>query len=175
MQTYKLYLESGPKKKKTMVHVLDVLGCIAKGSTTDEALNRTPGAIRVYLHFLKRHGETVSPDGEFETMIAEHVTEGEWLGSGDPALVFQPDLEPLTLKDAEKYIQRLQWSRAEVLALVGGLTGEQIEAEQNTKDRSIRAMLEHMLESEYYYVSTLVRLKDFLALVRLLRSKKAIC
>jgi uncharacterized damage-inducible protein DinB/predicted RNase H-like HicB family nuclease len=155
MQTYKLYLESGPKKKKTMVHVLDVLGCIAKGPTSDEALNRTPEAIRAYLRFLKRWGEAVDPDSEFETMVAEHVTEGEWLGSGDPALVFQPDLEPLTLEDEEKYIQRLQWSRAVVIELVGGMTGEEIEAEQNTKVRSIREMLEHMLESEHFYVSTL--------------------
>ncbi len=156
MQTYKLYLESGPKKKKTMVHVLDLLGCIAKGPTSDEALNRTPGAIRAYLRFLKRHGEAVDPGNEFETVVAEHVTEGEWwLGSGDPVLVFQPDLEPLTLQDAERYTQRSQWIRAEVLALVRGLIGEQLEAEQNTKDRSIRAMLEHMLESEYFYVTTL--------------------
>lgn len=155
MQTYKLYLESGPKKKKAMVHVLDLVGCIAKGPTTDEALNKTPEAIRAYLRFLKRWGEAVDPDSEFETVVAEHVTEGEWLGSGDPALVFQPDREPLTLEDEEKYIQRLQWSRAEVLALVGGLTNEQIEAEQNTKGRSVRAMLEHLLESEHFYVSTL--------------------
>ncbi len=74
MQTYKLYLESGPKKKKTMVHVLDVLGCIAKGPTSDDALNRTPEAIRAYLRFLKRHGEAVKPDGEFETVVAEHIT-----------------------------------------------------------------------------------------------------
>jgi predicted RNase H-like HicB family nuclease len=79
MQTYKLYLESGPKKKKTMVHVLEVLGCISKGPTSDETLNRTPEAIHAYLRFLKRHGETVDPDGEFETVVAEHVTEGEWL------------------------------------------------------------------------------------------------
>jgi len=32
MMTYKLHLESGPKKKTTIVHVLDLLGCIAKGS-----------------------------------------------------------------------------------------------------------------------------------------------
>ena len=53
MTTYKLYLESGPRKKRTMVHVLDLLGCIAKGSTTEEALDNTPGAIRAYLRFLK--------------------------------------------------------------------------------------------------------------------------
>jgi predicted RNase H-like HicB family nuclease len=149
MQTYKLYLESGPKKKKTMVHILDMLGCIAKGPTTEEALDSTPEAIRAYLRFLKRHGEAVDPDSEFETIVAEHVTEGQWLGSGDPALVFRPDLEPLTLEDAETYIRRSQWLRAEVLILVGGLTNEQIEAEPNTKDRSIRTMLEHVLESSH--------------------------
>jgi hypothetical protein len=59
MQMYKLYLESGPKKKQTMVHVLEVLGCIAKGLTSGEDLDRTPEAIRAYLRFLKRHVETV--------------------------------------------------------------------------------------------------------------------
>jgi predicted RNase H-like HicB family nuclease/uncharacterized damage-inducible protein DinB len=155
MQTYKLYLESGPKKKKTMVHVLEVLGCIAKGPTSDEALDRTPEAINAFLRFLKRHGETVDPDGDFETVVAEHATEGEWLGSGDPALFFLPDLEPLTLEDEERYIQRSQWLRAEVVELVNGKIGEQGEEEQKTKDRSIRAMLEHMLDSEYFYVTTL--------------------
>lgn len=155
MQTYKLYLESGPKKKKTMVHVLDLLGCIVKGPTTDDALDKTPETIRTYLRFLKRHGEAVDPDSEFETIVAEHVNEGQWLGSGDPALVFRPDLEPLSLEDAETYIQRSQWLRTEVFALVGVLTNEQIEAEPDSKDRSIRTMLEHVLESEYFYVTTL--------------------
>ena len=155
MQTYKLYLESGPRKKKTMVHALDLVGCIAKGSTTDDAWDRTPEAIRAYLRFLKRHDQAVDPNGEFETIVAEHVIEGEWLGNGDPALVFQPDLDPLTLEDAERYIQRSQWLRAEVVALVDGLTCEQVEAEQFTNDRTIRAMLEHMLDSEHFYVSTL--------------------
>jgi uncharacterized damage-inducible protein DinB/predicted RNase H-like HicB family nuclease len=159
MQTYKLYLESGLKKKKTMVHVLELLGCIAKGPTTDEALSRTPGAIRAYLHFLKRHSEAVDPAIEFETIVAEHITQGQWLGNGDPALVFQPDLEPLTPEDAEIYIQRLQWSRAGVLALVSGLNPEQLEAEPDSKDRSIRAMLEHVLDSEYFYLSSLCRIE----------------
>jgi predicted RNase H-like HicB family nuclease len=65
------------KKKKTMVHVLDLLGCVAKGSTTDEALDRTPEAISAYLRFLKRHGQMVDPDSACETVVAEHITEGE--------------------------------------------------------------------------------------------------
>jgi len=139
------------------VHVLDLLGCVAKGPTTDEALGATPDAIRAYLRFLKRHGEPADPEAEFKTKAVEHVTQGQWLGYGDPALVFQPDLKPLTPKDAETYIQRLEWSRAEVIRLVSGLTHAQLEADPGSKNRSIRAMLEHMLESEHFYLSSVVR------------------
>ncbi len=156
MKTYALYLESGPKHRKTMVHVLDLLGCIAKGPTTDAALAATLGAIHAYLRFLKRHGEQVDPDADFKTRIAEHVTEGQWLGNGDPALVFQPDLKPLTSKDAETYLRRLEWSRADVVQLVSGLSRARLEAEPKTKGRSIRALLEHMLESEHFYLCSAV-------------------
>ncbi len=159
MKTYPLYLESGPKKKKTMVHVIDLLGGIAKGPTTEEALNATPDAIRAFLRFLKRHGETVDPEAPFRTTVAEHVTEGQWLGNGDPALVFQPDLAPLLPKDTHIYVRRLEWSRSEVVKLVSGLTHAQLEAEPASKGRSIRAILEHMLESEHFYLYALGKIE----------------
>ncbi len=49
MAKYALYLESGPRQRKTMVHVLDLLGCIAQGATTQAALESTPC---VYLRYL---------------------------------------------------------------------------------------------------------------------------
>jgi len=48
MTEYALYLESGPRQRKTMVHVLDLLGCIAPGPTTADALAVTPDAIRAF-------------------------------------------------------------------------------------------------------------------------------
>lgn len=57
---YALYLESGPKKRKTMVHVIDLLGCVATGPTTDAALDATPAAIDAYRRFLARHGEPIA-------------------------------------------------------------------------------------------------------------------
>lgn len=53
-----------------MVHALDLLGCVAIGPTTEEALAATPGAIRTYRRFLHRHGEPVDPDAPFETQNA---------------------------------------------------------------------------------------------------------
>lgn len=155
MKTYSLCLESGPKKQRTMVHVIDLLGCVAKGATTDEAIANTPDAIRAYQNFLKRHGESIE-SGKFKTKVVEHVMEGQWLGNGDPALVFQFDLKPVTPKEIGTYLQHLDWSRAEVIKLVSGLTHEQLERELRNKQRPIRIMLEHLLESEYFYVVSLL-------------------
>lgn len=172
MKTYFLYLESGPKKKKTMVHVLDLLGCIAKGPTTEDAIAATPDAIRIFLRFLKHHGEKVDPDAPFNTKVAEHVMQGQWLGYGDPALVFQPDLDPLETKDIHVYVQRLEWTRAEVVKRVSGLTHAQLEAEPPSKGRLIRAMLEHMLESEHIYLSSLGKIEGLPSPGTILRKRE---
>jgi uncharacterized damage-inducible protein DinB/predicted RNase H-like HicB family nuclease len=159
MMLYRLYVESGPMRKKTMVHVLDLMGCIANGPTTEIALERTPRAIQAYLRLLRRHGESVDPDAPFTTEIAEHVTEGSWLGNGDPSLVFPTDLEPLTPEDIETYARRLEWSRAEVLALVEGLSEQRWVEKPQPIGRSIRAILEHIFGAEYAYMRSFGKLE----------------
>ena len=154
MTLYQLYLESGPRRKKTMVHVLVLLGCIATGPTTEEALERTPKAIGDYLRFLQRHGTVVDMDANVRTQVAEHITEGIWLGNGDPSIVFQPDLEPLIAEDAEEFFKRMEWMRSEVIDMVGGLSEEQLEEKPQPKGRSVKAILEHILESEFAYMRT---------------------
>lgn len=148
---YKLYLESGPRRKKTMVHVLEQLGCVSTGPTTDLALEKTPDAIRSFLRFLDRHGESVDLDGEIQTEIAVHVTEGIWLGNGDPSIVFEPDLNPLETEEIESLIDRLEWMRLDMVDLVGKLSDEELE-EKPEKGRPIKVILEHILESEYLYM-----------------------
>jgi uncharacterized damage-inducible protein DinB len=148
---YKLYLESGPRHKKTMVHVLELLGCVSTGPTTDLALEKTPHAIRHFLQFLDRHGESVDLDEEIQTDIAVHVTEGVWLGNGDPSIVFEPDLAPLETDEVDSLIERLEWMRLDMVDLVGDLSEETMEVKPE-KGRAIRVILEHILESEYAYM-----------------------
>ncbi|MEA2585498.1 MAG: hypothetical protein QOF33_3583 [Thermomicrobiales bacterium] len=151
MTLYRLYLESGPKRRKTMVHVLDLLGCIANGPTTEDALAHTPDAIRAYLRFLHRHGAPADPAADVETEVAEHITEGMWLGNGDPSIVFEADLEPLPPDDVEEFIARLEWMRSDMLALVEGLSDGQWEEKPPTA-RAIRRILDHVSAAEYSYV-----------------------
>jgi predicted RNase H-like HicB family nuclease/uncharacterized damage-inducible protein DinB len=159
MALYQLYLESGPMQKKTMVHVLDLPGCIACGPTSGEALERTPGAIRDYLRFLQRHGEQVWAEAEVTTQVAEHITEGTWLGNGDPTILFAPDKEPLTRQDLQTCLRRIVWSRAEIIALVSDLSEEHVEAKP-PHGRSIKGILEHIFSAEYSYVRHFGKLTD---------------
>jgi uncharacterized damage-inducible protein DinB/predicted RNase H-like HicB family nuclease len=163
MTTFDLYLESGPRRKKTMVHVLALLGCIANGPTTDEALARTPAAIGAFQRFLARHGEPVDLAQPIETRIAAHIMEGVWLGNGDPSIVFEPDLLPLTADDGERFIARLEWMGAEMNDLLGDLSPDQL-VEKPPEGRPIQTILEHILESEYSYVYAFGRLEELPAL-----------
>ena len=158
MCTYALYLESGPRQQRTMAHVLGLLGCIAKGPTAEVALAAVPDAIRAYLRFLARHDVEVEEHPRIEVRVVEHVTVGQWLGNGDPALVFGPDRAPLTDSEMEEYVRRLEWSRAEIVALVRRLSTPELTALPPGR-RSIRAMLEHLMESEHFYVCTLGRVE----------------
>lgn len=162
MRIYHLYLESGPKRRKTMVHVLDLLGCTAQGATTEEALEATPQAIHTYLAFLQRHGEDVSPDNPFSITIAEHVMEGHWLGNGDPTPGFSPDFQPLLAEELETYLRRLYWQQDSLLAILRGLSPQDMTAEPQGSGRSIYRILEHIAESHCVYLRYLVGKVDAL-------------
>lgn len=152
MPEYALYLESGPQHKTTMVHVLDLPGCIANGKTTDAALAATPDAIRAYITYLARHGEPVDPKAPIEVRVAEHVTRGQFLGSGSPDALYAPDLRPLTPADVRRYAAWLEWSRADLLKLVRDLDDRALDAKPAGAGRPIRNILKHVLEAEKGYV-----------------------
>ena len=159
MTLYKLSLESGPKHKKTMVHVFDLLGCIATGPTSEEALARTPEAIHAYLRFLQRSGADIDSAQDIQVQVVQHITQGDWLGHGSPSVVFQADLEPLTTQELEEYIKHMQWSRQEMYFLINGLSEEQLAEESQPKERPIRAIIEHVFGAEYSYVRNLGKLE----------------
>jgi len=141
MKTYDLYLDSGPMKKKTFVHMPALLGCVARGDTTDEAIDRSPDAIRAFLAFLARAGERVDPDAPFRVRIAEHVTDAAWpaMGSG-----FLPtDAAPLTPSQGDALVHRLAAIHAGLRRLTADFKPKQLDAAPPT-GRPIRRILQHV-------------------------------
>lgn len=153
MPEYALYLESGPQRRKTMVHVPALLGCIANGATTEEALQATPDAILAYLRFLRRAGEEADPAGPVSTRIAEHVTEGQWLGNGSPYVTYGPDLEPVAAEEMPLLINRLLRLREEIAGWADTLDGAARDATVAGSSRSNRAILLHVLGPTGAYLS----------------------
>lgn len=148
---YRLYLEHGPKRKTTMVHVIDLMGCIANAGTTEEALELTPEAIRRYARFLAARGEAIDPEAPFETTIAEEVTEGMWLGQG--IAVFGADHDPVSKKELGRLVDRHAWIREATLDLVGDVSPREL-TKQPPKGRPIEAILQHVLGSDGAYLSS---------------------
>ncbi len=141
MKMYDLYLDSGPKMKKTMVQVPALLGCTLRGDTSDEAIARAPDTIRAYLRFLQRHGENVDPDGGFRVRVAEHVTTNQWPGMG---VGFLPtDEQSLTDREAALLMKRLGAIHAALRARTAKLKPAQLDRKPAT-GRPIRRILSHV-------------------------------
>lgn len=151
MTVYQLYVESGPQRKKTMVHVAGLLGCTANGPTTEAALARTPAAIRAFLGVLQRHGAAMESAAEVQTEVALHLTEGGWLGNGDPLVDWPGDFDPLTEAERDDLVLRMQWLRDEMLTLVANLAPEQW-TEKPATGRTIREIFQHVFGAEYSYL-----------------------
>ncbi len=151
MASYALYLECGPQHKKTLVHALDLLGCVVQRDTTAEAVAAAPEAIRAYLRFLERHGETVARPAEIATRIAGENTDGLFSGQA----IWPPDLKPLAPAALTRYLRWLDWSRANLLALVAGFDEKRLRAKP-PEGRSLREILLHVLDADKAYVYGLV-------------------
>jgi hypothetical protein len=155
MTTYDLYVESGPQHRKTMVHVLGLLGCVATGPATEAALEATPAAIRAYLRFLKRIGEHVDPQAPLSTRIAQHIAETAiFIGQGSPYITFEPDLEPVSEAEIETFLARFRCMREDLAAWVETQSDKRLDAKPQG-GRSARGVLLHVMSVGGYLSAAL--------------------
>lgn len=130
-----------------MVHVIDLAGCVAVGPTTEEALTATPEAIRAYRRFLHRYGEEIDPDAPFETRIAEHITEGYFIGNGSPYILFTPDAIPVNEQEIEQFAHRAAALGREFGGWAAALSDADLDAKPAGDGREAREILRHVLGS----------------------------
>ena len=151
MSSYDLYVESGPQRKSTLVHVLDLLGCVVYARTAEQAIASAPDAIRAYVRYLARHDERVDANATIEVRVASENLEGLFSGQA----IWPPDRKPLAPKDLARYVRWLEWSRADLLALVKGMDEKRLRAKPAT-GRSLREILLHVLDADKAYVYAIV-------------------
>jgi predicted RNase H-like HicB family nuclease len=154
MTTYQLYAESGPRHRKTMVHVSALLGCVAVGATTEEAIEATPVAIRAYLAFLARHGADVDPARSIELDLVDHLTVGEFLGNGSPSLFLPADEGAMTRDEIATLRRRVGWMAEEQAQLLSGLDAAALDADPG-EGRPLRRMVLHVIGAHAAYPASL--------------------
>jgi uncharacterized damage-inducible protein DinB len=153
-----------------MAHVLDLLGCVVRGPTTEATLEAVPAAIRAYRRFMKRCGEAVDLESSFTTVVVEHVMEGPWLGNGNPTGGFAPDFQVLSSAELSLYLRRLACLQNEYHQLLRELSPRQLGHNPESGGWPISRILHHVAESQYAYLrSALGPVKGLPAAVRAVR------
>jgi predicted RNase H-like HicB family nuclease len=148
-KTYGLYLESGPQHKRTLLHVFDLLGCNVQGSTSEEAVDLAPGAIRAYLRIMARAGEKVDPDAPFNTRVIQHVEgPGSAVGMDSSLFTFDPDLKPTTASDIKSAIARFHAMREILATWASKRTARQLD-EKPKSGRNARGIIIHTMGAGY--------------------------
>lgn len=145
--TYDLFLESGPRQRKTMVHVPALLGCVANGPTTADALDATAEAIRTFRRFVWCQGEDLDPDEPFSTRLNGHITDGAMLGDGSPYIHFPTDLVPITGAELDLYLRRLRGMSAALAAWVATQADPHLDTKPAT-GRTGREIVLHIIGAQ---------------------------
>jgi predicted RNase H-like HicB family nuclease len=150
---YELYLESGPQHRKTWVYVPSLPGCSTMGPTTEAAVEIAASAIHDRLEFLRRHGEDVSGFEPIEVAVADHVIERKFLGFAQSS--YPSDREAMPGDEVPRDLRWAAWSREE---LVSAAKAQQrpLSGKPATGGRAASAILSHVAESEWSYVTATV-------------------
>ncbi|MFL5680025.1 MAG: hypothetical protein ACJ77B_05430 [Chloroflexota bacterium] len=149
---FDLAIETGPRHRKTMVHVPSLPGPVTIGPTTEAAVDAAPAAIRQRLAFLRRHGDEIPNAEPIEVAVTEEDTTGAWLGFG--VAFFASDRLPISSRDVYRQLAWATWSRQELLDAALSLTvGGRAESADG---RHVADVLRHVAGAEAGYLGSLV-------------------
>ena len=151
-------------RDRSLAWVLDYPGCFAYGKDGSEALLNVPAALLAYRDWLGRH----TPDswlkdlGDFDVRLVETWT--VYFIDQDYTVVrngievesfFHQDWKPLDVVEVRRAAQLLKWGREDLLSLVQNLDQAKLDQTYPGERWSIRGILLHVGEAEWWYLQSL--------------------
>lgn len=132
-----------------LANVAELPGCVARAATRDEAIARVRRNFRDYLELLAQQRFT-PPHLESMDPATFAVRDLDSLG-------FTPEdaRGPLREHDMRDFLRHYEASQAALLSLVGSLSQEQLEAAPVKGEWSARDVLDHVLESQVFFLARL--------------------
>lgn len=147
-----IYVQQSPDGT-WVADVLELPGCMARGATRDEAVANVRATWSDYLALLRDRGVSTDhwKDLDPATMAVK-----------DPParFTFPEDFRPMEEHELRDVMHRMEASRAALLALVRGLSAEDIERKPTETTWSVREALEHVMQSEVGFLSKMEKWPD---------------
>ena len=161
---YRVYVEAG--SGGAMSHVAELPGCFGAGSSAAQAVAATPAAITRFLAWLKAHREPIVPEAYvsrptmLDISVAEVREHAAPVVAGSRAALFPFELEPWDDYKLERTLRWLDYSRADLLSKVEGLSNDDLKSRRITPDRTLWDTLRHVANAEFGYIVRIVGWPD---------------
>lgn len=136
-----------------LAHVAVLPGCIASGTTRDDAIANARRAFRSYRELLETRGVSTEhvKDLDPDTFAVADLPPGGLVPGED---------RPLEEHELRDFLHRMEASRSALLALVRGLSAEEMERKPTETTWSVREALTHVMDTEVEFLSRLEKWPD---------------
>jgi hypothetical protein len=142
-----------PSGPSFLASVAELPGCVARGSTKEEAVANVRKAFRDYLDLLRARG-----------VSTEHWNglDPDTLAVKDPPddRLIPEDVGPMEEHEIRDFLHQMEGSRSALLALVRGLSAAEMERKPTPDMWSVREALEHILATEVLLLSRMEKWPD---------------
>ncbi|HEV8536723.1 MAG TPA: type II toxin-antitoxin system HicB family antitoxin [Candidatus Limnocylindria bacterium] len=136
-----------------LAHVPVLRGCIASGTTRDEAIANARRAFRAYLELLDTRGVSIEhwKDLDPDTFEVRDLP---------PDRIVPEDVGPLQEHELRDFLHQFEASRSALLSLLRGLSPQELERKPTETMWSVREALEHVMLTEADLLSRLEKWPD---------------
>ncbi len=146
---YVVYVECDDETLKEggyLAHIPAIPGCVGRGLTKKEAVARCEETLRAYLALLIHAGVSGVPRETEKFEFEVHECAGA---------TFPSDYNPLMPNETEQLVQWMEVSRDELLETVAKLPPGALDWKPNPNIYSIREILNHIANADWWYVQRL--------------------
>ncbi|MBI2323445.1 MAG: DinB family protein [Chloroflexi bacterium] len=136
-----------------LASIAEVPGCVARGATRDEAVASVRRSFRDYLELMRgrgvstEHWNALDPD----TFAVKDPPEDR---------LVPEDTKPLEEHEIRDFLHQVEGSRSALLALVRGLSADDLERKPTPDMWSVREALEHVMQTEVTLLSRMEKWPD---------------
>lgn len=116
-------------------------GCIASGTTRDQAIANSRRAFRAYLELLDARGVSIEHWKDLDADAFE-------VRDMPPDQIVPEDVGPMEEHELRDFLHQFEASRAALLSFVRGMSSDELERQPTETTWSVRETLEHVMLTE---------------------------